>query len=280
MKNIQGKVALVTGAAQGAGFATARALAAEGVKVALVDLDATAVKSAAAEIGGSAIGLAVDVTDHHAYLEALDETERVLGPLDILVNNAGIMPIGPFDQETDATAARVVEINFHAMLFGSKQALRRFKAHGINGHIINVASGAGWIPGAGGVSYGGSKAAVVAFSEALNWELHGTGIEVSVVAPAVIKTRLGDGLADVKGLRKVTPDDVAGGIVKCLKKPRFVVWVPFEMGILSVFMCGLPYRARAAIARLTNADKLLLTADSTARSNYEQSIAGVGGDVK
>lgn len=276
---LDGKVAFVTGAARGVGRATANALANNGIRVALVDLDATKVHAAAAEIGRGAIGLPLDVTDQPAFVAALDETERRLGPIDIFVNNAGIMPLGPFDLETDATSARVIEINFHAVLFGSKQAVRRFKAHGHTGHIINVASGAGWVPGGGGVSYGGSKFAVVGLSQALAWELHGSGIEVSVVAPAVIRTDLGVGLADVRGLRKVDPDDVAAAIIAALRRPRFAIWVPPEMGVLALTMSALPYRTRSWLARLTKTDRLLLQADTGARAAYEERIAGKGGNV-
>ena len=273
-RSLAGKVAFVTGAAQGAGLATAKALVAQGVKVAIADIDGDKAAAAAHELGPAAIGLELDVTDHRAYLAALDQAEELLGPFDILINNAGIMPVGPFDEETDATADRVIAINFHAMLFGSKQADRRFKARRCHGHIVNVASGAGWIPGGGGVSYGASKFAVVGLSQALQWELHGTGIEVSVVAPAVINTQLGAGLSDVRGLRKVEPDDVGDAIVRALQRPRFAIWVPLEMGILSLTMSALPYRLRGWLARASNADKLLLTADRTARAAYEAKIAG------
>lgn len=278
-RNLAGKIAFVTGAAQGVGFATAKALARSGVKVALADLDEVRVAAAAQQVGGGAIGLALDVTDHAAYVAALDEAERQLGPIDILINNAGIMPLGPFHQETDATSARVVEINFHAVLFGCKQAVRRFTARGAKGHIVSVASGAGWVPGGGAVSYSGSKFAVVGLSQALAWELEGTGIEVSVVAPAVIKTQLGSGLADVRGLRKVDADEVGAAIVRGLRRPRFAIWVPPELGVLALTMSALPYRARALLARWTNVDHLLLQRDSEARATYEASIAGRGGDV-
>jgi NAD(P)-dependent dehydrogenase (short-subunit alcohol dehydrogenase family) len=272
-RSLTGKVAFVTGAAQGVGFATARALARSGVTVALADLDGAKVAAAAEAVGRSAVGLPLDVTDHTAYAAALDEAERRLGPIDILINNAGIMPLGPFERESDATARQVIDVNFHAMLFGSKQAVRRFKSRRSAGHIVNVASGAGWIPGGGAVTYGGSKFAVVGFSQALAWELHGSGINVSVVAPAVIRTQLGAGLADVRGLRKVDPDDVGAAIVDALQKPRFAIWVPREMGALALTMSALPYRARGWLARATNADRLLLQADGAARAAYEEGIA-------
>ena len=281
-RSLTGKVAFVTGAAQGVGFATASALARGGVTVALADMDGAKVAAAAEALGKNAIALPLDVTDHSAYAAALDEAERRLGPIDILINNAGIMPLGPFERESDATARQVIDVNFHAMLFGTKQAVRRFKSRRSAGHIVNVASGAGWIPGGGAVTYGGSKFAVVGFSQALAWELHGSGIEVSVVAPAVIRTQLGAGLADVRGLRKVDPEDVASAIVDALQKPRFAIWVPREMGALALTMSALPYRARGWLARATNADRLLLQADGAARAAYEEGIANqaAAGEVR
>ncbi|WP_026198013.1 SDR family NAD(P)-dependent oxidoreductase [Sciscionella marina] len=281
--SVVGKVALVTGAARGVGRATAGALARAGAKVALVDLNGADVEKAAAEIGTGAIGLPLDVLDHTAFARVFDEVEQRLGPVDILINNAGIMPIGPFEEESDATAARVLGINLHAVLWSSKEAVRRLKRRGGKGHIVNVSSGAGWVAGGGGATYSGSKHGVVGFSHALSLELHGTGINVSVVGPAVVKTDLGAGLADVKGLSKVTPDEVANAIVDGLRKPRFVIWVPKVMGVMSLAMCGMPYRLRDFLARLTNADKLLLQADTKARAAYEESVAGKpedGGDLE
>lgn len=273
-RSLTGKVAFVTGGARGVGKATAHALAREGVRVALVDLDASQAKKAATEIGGDTIGLQLDVVDHDAFGRALDKVEQELGPIDILINNAGIMPIGPFEKETDATAARVLEINLHAMLWSTKEVIKRFRARGAQGHIVNVSSGAGWIAGGGGATYSASKHGVVGLSHALALELHGSGIEISVVAPAVVKTELGAGLADVKGLSKVTPEQVADAIVSGLQRPRFAIWVPKVMGVMSLMTCAMPYPVRNFLARMTNTDRLLLRADTVQRAAYEASVAG------
>ena len=102
-RSLSGKVAVVTGGARGIGQALARALAREGVVVAIGDLDAAAAEAAAAELGNGSIGLALDVTDRPGFTAFLDEVEQRLGPLDILVNNAGIMMVTPLDDEDDAS---------------------------------------------------------------------------------------------------------------------------------------------------------------------------------
>ena len=99
-RSLNGKVAAITGGARGIGLATAQALTAAGVRVAIGDLDEDLAKAAAKEIGGNAVGLHLDVTDHAGFTAFLDEVERELGPLDVLVNNAGIMLLDLLDDES------------------------------------------------------------------------------------------------------------------------------------------------------------------------------------
>src|SRR5687768_8479140 len=105
-RSLHGRVVVVTGGARGIGRAIATALATRGCRVAIGDLDAHGAREAAEELGGQAVGLALDVTDRPAFTTFLDEVERRLGPIDILVNNAGIMAVGPFDEEDEATVVR------------------------------------------------------------------------------------------------------------------------------------------------------------------------------
>src|SRR5215217_6300021 len=141
-RSLHGRVAVVTGGGRGIGKATARALTGAGCRVAIGDVDSPSAQAAAAELGGDTIGLALDVTDRPGFTAFLDEVERRLGPIDVLINNAGIMPVGPLDEEDDATAIRLLEINLHAVIHGTKQAIRRMRPRG-TGHVVNIASSAG-----------------------------------------------------------------------------------------------------------------------------------------
>src|SRR3954467_11343661 len=94
-RNLDGSVVAITGGGRGIGRAMARALAAQGARVAVCDLDGATAAATAARLGGAAIGLAVDVTDQGALVAFVDEVEARLGPLDVMINNAGIMPVTP-----------------------------------------------------------------------------------------------------------------------------------------------------------------------------------------
>src|SRR3954451_13266259 len=107
-RSLTGKVAVITGGGRGIGKALAHALAREGARVAIGDLDTQAAETAATEGGG--LGLSLDVTKLAGYTAFLDEVEERLGPIAILVNNAGIMPITPLEQESPASITRQLEI--------------------------------------------------------------------------------------------------------------------------------------------------------------------------
>src|SRR5918992_1162850 len=119
-RSLHGRVAVVTGGGRGIGRALALALTSEGCRVAIGDVDTAAAAAAASELGGDTVGLHVDVTDRPGFTAFLDEVERRLGPIDILVNNAGIMTVGPYEEESDAIATRLLEVNLHAVIHGTK----------------------------------------------------------------------------------------------------------------------------------------------------------------
>src|SRR5829696_6851428 len=271
-RSLHGRVAVVTGGGRGIGKALALALASEGCRVAIGDVDTASAEGAAAELGGDTIGLPLDVTDRRGFTAFLDEVERRLGPIDVLVNNAGIMPVGPFDEEDDATAVRQLEINLHAVIHGTKEAVKRMKPRG-TGHIVNVASSAGKVAFPHLATYSATKHGVVGMSEAVRGELRGTGVEISVVMPGIVRTELATGLVESRGFKISRPEDVAELVVEALECPRFDVFVPKSIGRTWAAMQIVPRRGREAIARALRIDRALLDADRDARAAYEARAA-------
>jgi NADP-dependent 3-hydroxy acid dehydrogenase YdfG len=271
-RSLQGKVVGITGGARGIGKATAKALAREGAAVAIGDLDEPLAEAAAAELETEAVGLALNVTQRDSFAGFLDQVSERLGPLDVLINNAGIMPIGSFVDEDDATARRMIDINIHGVIYGMKLAIPRMRERG-SGHIVNMASQAGKAGLPGGATYCATKHAVVGLSEAVRAELRGSGVEVSVVMPAVVDTELGKGLPDTRGLKKLAPEEVANAIVKALQFPKFDVWVPASSAAIDKLVHPLPRRAREAIARFMKVDQVLAEPDRAERAAYEERAA-------
>jgi NAD(P)-dependent dehydrogenase (short-subunit alcohol dehydrogenase family) len=270
-RSLNGKVAVVTGGARGIGNAIAHALAREGALVAIGDLDAAAAEAAAAQLPGRSLGLLLDVTDRPGFTAFLDDVEQRLGPLDILVNNAGIMPLQPLEEESDASVTRQLEINLHAVIHGTQEAMRRMRPRN-TGHIVNVASLAGRAAAPGLATYVATKHGVIGLSEAVRMELRGTGVEVTVVMPGFARTELAAGVPDLRGVKRVTPEEIAAATVGALKVPRFDVWVPRRLGPLVAFGAILPRAWREAVSRAMNSDRVAAT-DRRARAAYEARAA-------
>ncbi len=269
---LNGKVVALTGGARGIGKATAIALARRGCRIAIGDLDVTLAEQTAESLGGGAIALPLDVTERESFASFLDETERQLGPVDVMINNAGIMPLGRFAAEDDATAKRMIDINLHGVIFGTKLALERMEPRN-SGHIVNIASQAGKGGFPGGATYCATKHAVVGLCEAVRAELDGTEIEVSCVMPAVVNTELAAGLKEARGVKNVEPEEVADAIVEALETGRFEVWIPRSTQYIAKVMTVVPRRGREAIARFLKADKVLADFDPSARAAYEDRAA-------
>jgi NAD(P)-dependent dehydrogenase (short-subunit alcohol dehydrogenase family) len=272
-RSLNGKVVAITGGARGIGAATARALAAQGARVAIGDLDLATAEETAGSLRADAIALRLDVTDRPGFTAFLDEVEQRLGPLDVLVNNAGIMPVTRAETESDASVTRQLEINLHGVIHGTQEAMRRMRPRG-SGHIVQLASVAGKNGFPGLATYCATKHGVVGFSEAVRWELRGSGIDVSLVMPSLVKTELTSGIEDARGVKRATPEEVADEIAAVLRVPRFEVYIPRSAGYISQTIGRLPRPAREALARMLKAERVVWDAvDSPERAAYEARAA-------
>jgi NAD(P)-dependent dehydrogenase (short-subunit alcohol dehydrogenase family) len=268
-RSLAGKVVAITGGGRGIGRATAAALIKQGARVAIGDIEPGLAEKTAQELGGGTVGLPLDVTDRAGFTRFLDTVEERLGPLDVLINNAGIMPIGPFIDETDATAHRMIDINLHGVIYGSKLAVERFGPRN-RGHLVNVASVAGKAGFPGGATYCATKHAVVGLSEAIRSEYRPTGIDVSIVMPVVVNTELGSGLQRSRGVKVVEPEDVANAIVEALQTGRVDVFVPKSVGTLARSMYMVPRSVADFMAKLLKSDQVLVNPDHMLRGPYEK----------
>jgi NAD(P)-dependent dehydrogenase (short-subunit alcohol dehydrogenase family) len=271
-RSLTGEVVAITGGGRGIGRATAAALLAAGARVAIGDIEPGLAVRTASELGSGALGLELDVTDSTSFAGFLDTVERELGPLDVVINNAGIMPVGPFDAETEATAQRLVDINLHGVILGSKLALQRFLPRG-QGWIVNIASVAGKGGFPGGATYCATKHAVAGLSETIRAEYRQRGIKVTTVCPTVVHTELGSGLHKARGMRYAEPEDVAGAIVRALQTGRTEVYVPREMSVLMRLGQVLPRSVVDFFTQVTKADRVLYSPDHGARAAYERRMA-------
>jgi NAD(P)-dependent dehydrogenase (short-subunit alcohol dehydrogenase family) len=203
---LQGRTALVTGAARGIGLAIATRFVAEGARVALVDLDASALEAAARGLGEPALALGADVTATADVERVVEAARRRWGRLDVVVNNAGITGGSKLAWEvTDAEWQRVLAVDLTAVFLVSRAAVRVMLEQG-SGRIVNIASIAGKEGNATLVPYSTAKAGVIGLTKALAKEVATRGILINAVAPAVIGTDM------VQQMSKETVDTLVAKI--------------------------------------------------------------------
>lgn len=225
MGRLAGKVAIITGAAQGMGEAHARQCVAEGARVALGDVDEELGQVLAAELGDAAIFRRLDVTSEADWCAIIAATEEAFGPVTVLVNNAGIVgPVTPCAELAEADFTNVCNVNLLGVFLGSKQVLPSMIRAG-GGSIVNVSSISGIVAiyGTPNVAYAASKFAVRGLTKQLAMEYGAQNIRANSVHPGYIRTRMmtqtlddeqieiASGSVPVK--RVGEPDDVAKLVV-------------------------------------------------------------------
>ena len=250
MKELKGKVAAVTGAASGLGRSMALAFAAEGMDVALADVDQANLSSVADEVqakGVRAITLRVDVSQAEQVETFRDQTLARLGAIHVVCNNAGVSPLGAVWENTSADWQWILGVNLWGVINGVRAFTRDLIAQN-EGHIVNTASVSGLIAPPGSGAYNVTKHAVVALSETLHHDLRerNAAVGVSVLCPAYVPTGIVDSersrpkdlpkseksretLAKEAMLRKavtsgkVSADQVAQAVVAAVKEERFYI---------------------------------------------------------
>ena len=232
MGRVSNKMAIITGAAQGLGAATAMMLAKEGAKVTLTDINGEGAEAMAAKINaaypGSAFAMQHDVTSENRWKEVVQEAHDLMGGLNVLVNNAGIGSLGSVEDEEYETFKKVMAVDVDSIFLGCKYAIPLMRAHGL-GSIINISSIAGIVASGNYVSYNTAKAAVRHLSKSIALHCAKTGgqIRCNSVHPVFINTPILDRTKEMFGeeealaklgrqipLGKVgEPDDIAYSVL-------------------------------------------------------------------
>ncbi len=221
MANLQGKVAIVTGASRGIGRAIALRLAAEGARVAVTATTPAGAQKTAEEIsaqGGEALPLAVNVADADSVTEMVQQVLDHFGGIDILVNNAGITRDNLLLRMTSEEWRQVIEVNltgvFHCIKAVTKTMMKQRQ-----GKIINISSVVGEIGNAGQANYAAAKAGIIGLTKSVARELAGRNVQVNCVAPGFIQTDMTEKLPEkareqlqqsIPAGRIGDPEDVAG----------------------------------------------------------------------
>lgn len=233
MGRVDGKMALVTGGAQGLGEATAKMLAREGAKVTISDINGAGAEAVATEINathgeGTAFAFQHDVTDGARWQEVLQAAHDAMGGLNVLVNNAGIGSMASVEDESYETFRKVQAVDVDSIFLGCKYAIPLMRAHGM-GSIVNISSIAGIVASGNYISYNTAKAAVRHMSKSIALHCAKTGgqIRCNSVHPVFINTPILDGVKQMfgeeEGLAKLArqiplgrvgePDDIAYAVL-------------------------------------------------------------------
>jgi NADP-dependent 3-hydroxy acid dehydrogenase YdfG len=221
-----GRVAVITGASSGIGEATARTLAADGYRVALLARRLDRIEAIAAELGDTAIAIQADVTDRDSLVAAAERVQTVLGGADILINNAGVMLLGPFGPEQRDDYEQMIEVNLLGAITATEVFLDQIVAAG--GDLVSISSVAGRTARPRNAVYAATKWGIVGWSEGLRQELQ-PNVRVMVIEPGAVESELTDHIthAETKAASKeyvrdlaIKAEDIAEVIAFAVSRPK------------------------------------------------------------
>ena len=193
MKQVEGKVAFITGGGSGVGLGMAKVFARAGMKVVIADIRQDHLDAAMANFTNTNFQVhpvRLDVADRADFARAADEAEAKFGPVDVVCNNAGINMFAPMDECTYEDWDWIMGVNLGGVVNGVQTFVPRMKARGQGGHIVNTASMAAFITGPGAGIYTTSKFAVLGLSESLRWSIAHYNIGVSVLCPGLVNSQI------------------------------------------------------------------------------------------
>ncbi|WP_293573876.1 SDR family oxidoreductase [Phaeobacter sp.] len=186
--DIKGKTVVITGASRGIGADTARVFASEGANVALLARSADSLASLTEEIGGNALAVACDVSDHGSVGDAFRKIQAEFGKIDVLINNAGVVdPIASLADAEPSAWSQLIDINIKGVFYGMRAAVPLMKENG-GGTILTVSSGAAHNPVEGWSAYCTSKAGAAMLTRCLHHEEGANGIRAMGLSPGTVAT--------------------------------------------------------------------------------------------
>jgi NAD(P)-dependent dehydrogenase (short-subunit alcohol dehydrogenase family) len=241
MKDLSGKVVLITGAARGMGKLTAQNFGREGSRVVITDLDEAELNKTVEELQGQGFeirGYKQDVSDREGCFDLAERVAKDVGEVDVLVNNAAISTNTSVLETSEKEYKRITDVNYLGQVWMMQAFVPRMLKRG-TGHVVNMCSIAGKVAAPDLAPYCATKFALIGITDGIRQELKGSGVDFTIINPAYIATGMFEGAKVPFITRWQEPQKVSDALVDAVKKNKGERYVPRFIGWLSGFSRGL-----------------------------------------